>query len=120
MRVERVFQPPPTVQLNQLLSATVRTGRISLPVNGPFGYTRLKHIQGVPSEGGAGGFSVQRLQVIDSLIDRLTRVGGTRIATKDYGEVARQLHAAIQAAESGGHAAGMGLSDVGTIVSMLV
>jgi hypothetical protein len=122
MQVERSFHAPPTLQLNQLLSARARAGRVSLPVDGPFGYTRLKHIQGVPSTGSTGGFSVQRLQVIDSLIERLVSVGGSRQITEEtpnFKKVAAELHKAIRGAEATGHAAGLGLTDVGTFLSML-
>lgn len=121
MRVDTSYQSPPTLHLNQILSARVRAGRISLPVDGPFGYTRLKHIQGVPSGGDAGGFSVQRLQVIDSLIDRIVTVrqaGGDEPTSRNYEALAAELHRAIRG--RGTHAAGLGVSDVGTFLSMLV
>mgnify|MGYP006275887343 CR=1 FL=1 len=119
MRVEAALQTSPTLHLNKLLSARVRAGRISLPVQGPFGYTRLKHIQGVPAGGDGAGFSVQRLQVIDSLIDRIVRVnpeGAPR--SRSYESLAAELHRAIQ--ESGSHNAGLGVSEVGSFLSMLV
>lgn len=121
MWVDTSYQTPPTLHLNHILSARVRSGRISLPVEGPFGYTRLKHIQGVPAGGDAGGFSVQRLQVIDSLIDRIVTVrqgGGEEPTTRSYEALAAELHRAIRG--SGSHTAGLGVSEVGTFLSMLV
>jgi hypothetical protein len=72
-------------------------GKLALPVSGPLGYARLKHIQGVPPAGDGSGFSIQKLQVLDSLIDRLARLKNIdRFTANDDGASAEQVDALIQ------------------------
>lgn len=67
-----------TIPLTDVLRARISNGRVSLPVRGST-YARLQHISAVPSIGGNGGYSISRLQAIDSL---LSRIEGMREATQ--------------------------------------
>ena len=88
---------PQTVPVTSLVRARYGMGKLALPVNGPLGYARLKHIQGVPPSGEAGGFSIQKLQVLDSLIERLVRMkSAERFTPDDDGASAQQVDAMIE------------------------
>ncbi len=65
-----------TVPVQELLRARYADGRISLPVSGSAVYARFRHVQGVPTDGETMGFSLSRLRVLDTLIDRLVRMQG--------------------------------------------
>jgi hypothetical protein len=49
-------------------------GKISLPVNSVSTYTQFKHIAAVPSGRSGNGYSLSKIQILDSLIDRLIQV----------------------------------------------
>ncbi|NBF39962.1 MAG: hypothetical protein GVY14_06055 [Spirochaetes bacterium] len=88
---------PQTVPVTSLVRARYGMGKLALPVNGPLGYVRLKHIQGIPPSGEGGGFSIQKLQVLDSLIDRLARMKNVeRFTADDDGASAEQVDAMIE------------------------
>ena len=54
-------------------------GRVSLPVEpNELMYARFKHISGVPASDGSGTFSIERLRMLDNLIDRLMETSGER------------------------------------------
>ncbi|MCA1754451.1 MAG: hypothetical protein LC641_07130 [Spirochaeta sp.] len=65
-----------TVPVQDLLRARFADGRISLPVSGSAVYARFRHVQGVPTDGETMGFSMSRLRILDTLIDRLARMKG--------------------------------------------
>ncbi|MFP4374489.1 MAG: hypothetical protein ACLFPO_09160 [Spirochaetaceae bacterium] len=88
---------PQTVPVTSLVKARYGLGKLSLPVNSPLGYARLKHIQGVPPSADGGGFSIQKLQALDSLIDRLARLKSVeRFTANDDGASAEQVDAMIE------------------------
>ena len=88
---------PQTVPVTSLVRARYGMGKLALPVNGPLGYVRLKHIQGIPPSGEGGGFRIQKLQVLDSLIDRLARMkSAERFTADDDGASAEQVDAMIE------------------------
>jgi hypothetical protein len=88
---------PQTVPVTSLVRARYGMGKLALPVNGPLGYVRLKHIQGIPPSGEGGGFSIQKLQVLDSLIERLARMKNVeRFTADDDGASAEQVDAMIE------------------------
>ena len=64
-----------TIHLSNIIRAQYATGRITLPQNGGL-YSRFKHIQGIPSSSSDGGYSVNKLRMIDLLVDRLIRMKG--------------------------------------------
>jgi hypothetical protein len=64
-----------TVHLSNIIRAQYASGRIALPQNGGL-YSRFKHIQGVPAQSSDGGYSVNKLRMIDQLVERLVRLKG--------------------------------------------
>lgn len=62
-----------TIPLTDVVRARISTGRVAMPVRGSM-YARLQHINAVPSFGGHGGYSISRLQAIDSLLSRIARM----------------------------------------------
>ena len=64
-----------TIHLSNLIRAQYSPGRIALPTSGAM-YTRLKHVQGVPTHTPDGGYSVSKLRMIDTLVDRLIQLKG--------------------------------------------
>ncbi len=86
-----------TLPVTSLVRARYGLGKLSLPVSGAMGYARLKHIQGVPPLAGDSGFSIQKLQAIDSLIDRLAQLKNVdRFTEADDGASAQDVDALIQ------------------------
>jgi hypothetical protein len=52
-----------------------RGGRMSLPVSpGSYIYSHFKHISGVPAPEGVRGVTINKLKVLDVLIEQLTRM----------------------------------------------
>ena len=123
-----------TVQLSSIIRAQYSPAKISLPVDSML-YARLKHVRGVPVEGlgGAaevsGGFSLSKLQMIDLMIERLTRLKGEHIDAPRIGTdveaegwVARlsvELTSALKAAQASGHSFAAGLSGVGLLFDLV-
>ncbi len=64
-----------TIPITDLVRARLTEGRVALPVEGT-AYARLDHINAVPSLPGGSGYSITRLQAIDSL---LTRIANSRM-----------------------------------------
>ena len=88
---------PQTVPVTSLVRARYGLGKLSLPVSGPLGYARLKHIQGIPPSTEGGGFSIQKLQVLDNLIERLARMkNADRYTAQNDGASEKQVDALIQ------------------------
>lgn len=75
-----------TVHLSNIIRAQYANGRISLPQNGGL-FTRLRHVQGVPSQWHDGGYSVSKLRMIDLLVERLVRLKGEHAAGASGGTV---------------------------------
>ena len=59
--------------LVHLLRARAGAGRIVLPTSNTSNYTRLKHVQGVPSSIEGQGYSISKLRRLDAMIARLSR-----------------------------------------------
>ena len=86
-----------TLPVTSLVRARYGLGKLSLPVSGSMGYARFKHIQGVPPIAGDSGFSIQKLQAIDSLIDRLAQLKSIdRFTESDDGASAQHVDALIE------------------------
>ena len=50
-------------------------GRMSLPVEpSSYVYSHFKHVSGVPASEGEGGVSINRLKIIDTLIEQIARM----------------------------------------------
>lgn len=62
-----------TVPLTDLVRAHVSDSRVTMPVRGPV-YARLEHIAAVPASSSNGGYSLSRLQAIDSMLSRIARM----------------------------------------------
>jgi len=54
-----------------------QNGRMSLPVSESYYiYSHFKHVSGVPAPDGVQGVNINRLKIIDTLIERLTQIKG--------------------------------------------
>lgn len=61
------------VNPNQMLRARYSQGKISLPVAPSHSlYARFEHVRGIPSESGRGSVAINRLMVLNSLIEGLS------------------------------------------------
>jgi len=67
-----------SVHLGNILRAQYSSSKVSLPVDGGV-YARFKHIQGVPSAD--GGYSLNKLQMLDIMVERLMRLRGEPVET---------------------------------------
>ncbi len=72
-----------TVPIGDLLRARYSSSRLSLPLEQNL-FMRFKHVTGVPSPDGSG-FSVSKLQLLDTLIEALKRLQGKGILLPDPG-----------------------------------
>ncbi|MCX7787464.1 MAG: hypothetical protein N2442_07190 [Spirochaetes bacterium] len=70
-----------TVPIGDLLRARYSTHRLSLPLEQNL-FMRFKHVTGVPSPDGTG-FSVSKLQLLDTLIEALKRLQGKGLQLPD-------------------------------------
>lgn len=73
-----------TVPIGDLLRARYSAGRLSLPLEQNL-FMRFKHVTGIPSPDGSG-FSVSKLQLLDTLIEALKRLQGKGIRISDPGD----------------------------------
>ncbi len=63
------------ISLPHIVRASYSKSKISVPVSSAsIGYARFKHIKGIPSFPGNGGFSVTRLKQLDTMIDFISRM----------------------------------------------
>jgi len=52
-----------------------QTGRMSVPVSpSSFIYSQFKHISGVPAPDGMSGVSINKLKILDTLIDQISKM----------------------------------------------
>ncbi len=119
-----------TVPIGDLLRARYSAERLSLPLEQNL-FMRFKHVTGVPSPDGSG-FSVSRLQLLDTLIEALKRLQGKGIHIPDPGDaspeqldrlietLSKELHEKIrQVAQTPfASALGAGKSSVGLLVNL--
>lgn len=103
--VQAATSPARAIQLSSILRAQYSTSKVSLPVDGGV-YARFRHVQGVPSSGTQGGFTLNKLQMIDMMVERLIRLQGEGFTpptgaddSSTFARLAEELHNALQ--ESG-------------------
>jgi len=99
------IHPYRTVSLGEILKAQYTSDRLSLPLEHNT-FVRLKYVTGVPGSDGEG-FSVAKLKLLDTLIERLRNLKGKSIElpTEKFsdesldrliGELTEDLHAQIK------------------------
>ena len=91
-------------QFSRIASYREGSSRVALPVDRNMVlYSRYKHVRGVPSIGGGGTLPLDRLRVLDNLIDRLMSLksGGLyaknvdRMTTREIDELIKQYEAEL-------------------------
>ena len=66
------YQPFPTI--GYAISAS-QGGRMSVPVSpSSYIYSHFKHVSGVPAPEGVGGVNIDRLKILDTLIEQLSQM----------------------------------------------
>ncbi|MFW5777454.1 MAG: hypothetical protein ACOCZB_09240 [Spirochaetota bacterium] len=116
-----------SVQLTSILRAQYSSGKISLPVDGRV-YARFKHVQGIPSQS-SGGYSLNKLQMIDLIADRLIRLRGGHHQTprpeseaeagKLIESLARDLSEALHAVDTSRGSFASGLVESGLLFDLV-
>lgn len=116
-----------SIQLSSILRAQYSSGKISFPIDGGL-YARFKHVQGVPSASG-GGYSLSKLQMIDLMVERLTRLRGEGIEVESprndadarelIQDLARQIHTALQSADTARGSFAAGLVEPGLVFDLV-
>lgn len=125
---------PGTIPLTDLMKVRYASGRLSLPSSQSF-FVRFKHVSGIPSGERGEGYSIAKLRILDTLIDRLSSLkggnhGGEGEKTGGLSEKAldammenlqKQLHDSLMkaAATPFGTALGAGAAENGRILSTL-
>lgn len=89
------------IQLANIVRARFAPGRISLPVAPDTLYARFKHVQGVPTLGATPGYSVTKLQMLDSLVERLTGVSPERESESNISVAADRLSEMLERRDYG-------------------
>lgn len=76
MEIRRI--PPQTVPIANIVTATFTPGQtVALPVSpGELIYAHFRHISPVPAPPGSEGFSLDKLRMLENLIDRLVATKG--------------------------------------------
>ena len=60
--------------IGYVISAS-QSGRMSLPVSpSSYIYSQFKHVSGVPAPEGVGGVNINRLKILDTLIEQLSQM----------------------------------------------
>lgn len=80
-----------TVSMNNLIRAQYGSGKLSLPLEGGLSYIGFEHVQGVRSFGQTEGFSIYRLKLLDSMIERLQAGMADKLASKELESVVETL-----------------------------
>lgn len=116
-----------SVQLTSVLRAQYSSGKISLPIDGGV-YARFKHVQGIPSQS-SGGYSLNKLQMIDLMVDRLVRLRGEHAQTtrpaddaeagKLIESLARDLQKALHAVDTSRGSFASGLVESGLLFDLV-
>ena len=77
--------PLQTIPLTNIVTARFSPGAsVALPVEAnELLYAHFKHISAVPAPAGTQGFSLERLRMLDNLIDRLVTTKGHRAYVRD-------------------------------------
>ena len=98
---------PNTLQLFRIASYREGSSRVALPVDRSLVlYSRYKHVRGVPSFDGEGGLPLDRLRVLDNLIDRLVSLKSGGLYAKDVDELTtREIDGLIRQYEAELHRA---------------
>jgi hypothetical protein len=128
------------VPLTDVLRPTIATGgKLTLPVANFSAWANFKYVEGVPA-GQEGGFSISRLQVLDTIIDSLVSLRdkqALRDLPKDHSnlsdgqmdalirDLAKRLQASASATPAGlpssiGSSFGLAVSQTGAAVNILV
>jgi len=79
--------PLQSIPITNIVTARFSPGAsVALPVEAnEFLYAHFKHISAVPAPAGTQGFSLERLRMLDNLIDRLIATKGHRAYVRDLG-----------------------------------
>jgi len=120
-----------TVPVTDMLRVRFSSGRLNLPISASV-FVGFEHITGVPSSKKGEGFSVFKLQMLDSLIDRLVKLQTKAMEQGDYASMSpeamdvmiekltKELHSAISRAATTpfGVALGSGDAQNGQILNL--
>ncbi|MCL1819004.1 MAG: hypothetical protein FWG35_08725 [Spirochaetaceae bacterium] len=72
-----------TVPLTDVITVRAASGRVYLPSNQ---FVHFEHISGIPTTGQeGGGYSVTKLRILDSILDRMAVMKGERPEVKTEG-----------------------------------
>ncbi len=130
--IEPVRIPSP-VPISDLLKVRYASGRLTLPLSQPY-FVRFEHVSGVPGAADGGGYSVFKLRILDTLIDRLTTLQGKALEgdaspgpsggalDARIADLEKQLHDRLAKASATpfGGAMGAGAGENGRILDILV
>lgn len=115
------------LQLSKIASLQYSGGKLALPVSqNAVLFSRFKHVRGVPSPERGEGLPLASLRALDSVIDRLINIKGTRYYRTDINGLAKpeidflvkryqgELHRTLQGVEAnpsfGGASSDIGLA----------
>jgi hypothetical protein len=127
------LSPNQTVPIVNLLKAKISEGKVAVPVKQSLSiYANFKHVSGVPTTQKGHGFSLSKLRVLNTLIERLISLKGKSFKAKDTTTLSpdavnsliqkytKELHTEIMKASvtSYGTASGAGAGMNGMVMSL--
>jgi len=120
-----------TIPLSDLMKVRYASGRLSLPSSQSY-FVRFEHVSGIPSGNRGEGYSIVKLRILDTLIDRLSSLRNHSGDKKNTGALSekaldamienlqKQLHDSLKKAGATpfGTALGAGAAENGRILNV--
>ena len=121
---------PNIFQLSRIVSFRDSSSRVALPVDRSLVlYSRYKHVHGIPTAGDGKGMPLDRLRILDTLIDRLISLKSGGLLVKDVtGATSEEIDGLIKEYQAELHKSlvrqtellgGSASSDLGLVVNMV-
>ena len=122
---------PSALKPSAYIGARFSPGKVTLPLTNSVPYANFEHVRGVPAVGDQEGYSVNRLHILNAILERHARLSSARSENGDApgvtsrtepsdAEIARAAEALHQAAQRSvyGVSYGTGLFETGVGVSV--
>ena len=69
---------PAALKPSAYIGARFSPGKVTLPLSNSLPYANFEHVRGVPATGDQEGYSVNRLHILNAILERYARLSVTR------------------------------------------
>lgn len=69
---------PAALKPSAYIGARFSPGKVTLPLTNSVPYANFEHVRGVPAVGDQEGYTVNRLHILNAILERHARISGTR------------------------------------------